>query len=160
MAPVNLVVMPRDLSLGESAMALPQTVQALLHRGEVLAAELPARRDGWRAWICVKPVMKDGRTYAQAIEEWTRTRVAETLYDDTIAHFIIRYVELSEWHLDVRWYFDLDLAIRELPIVDEWTTASDETDLERLLGRWLPDAIRLQAPAAVDYPDPPVAWAA
>ena len=54
-----------------------------------------------------------------------------------------------------RWYFDLDLAIKERPIVDEWTTASDDTDLERLLKQWLPDASALQAPAAVDYPDPP-----
>lgn len=74
-------------------MALPQRVKDLLHRGEVLAAEVPSERDGWRAWICVKPVMKAGRTYARAIEEWTRTRVADDSYDDTIAHFIVRYVK-------------------------------------------------------------------
>lgn len=137
-------------------MALPQRVNDLLHRGEVLAAEVPSERDGWRAWICVKPVMKAGRTYAQAIEEWTRTGMAEASYDDTIAHFIVRYVELSDWHLDDRWYFDLDLATKERPIVDELTTASDDMDLERWLKQWLPDAAGLQAPSAVDYPDPPL----
>ena len=94
--------------------------------------------------------MKAGRSYAQAIEEWTRTRVAEGSYDDTIAHFIVRHVQLSDWHLDDRWYFDLDLAIKERPIIDEWTTATDETDLVRLLKQWLPDATGLQAPSAID----------
>lgn len=88
---------------------------------------------GGDAWICVKPVA--GRTYAQAIEEWTRTGLAKASYDDTIAHFIVRYFELSDWHLYDRWYFDLDLAIKEQPIVDELTTASDDMDLERLLKR-------------------------
>jgi hypothetical protein len=141
-------------------MVLPQKVKDLFHRGEVLAAEVTAERAGWRAWICVKPIMNAGRTYAQAIEEWTRTGVAEVAYDDTISHFIVRHVELSEWHLDDRWYFDLDLAIKERPIVDEWTTAADDTALEHLLKRWLPYADVLQAPRSVDYPDPPIVSAA
>ncbi len=147
--------MPLDRRELNNSMALPENVQTLLHRGEPLAAELPMPREGWRAWVWIKPVMKAGRTYAQTLEEWTRTGVARASYDETISHFIVRYVELSEWHLDDRWYFDLDLAIRDRPIVDRSTTASNEMELEQMLSQWLSDPTRLESPSAVDYPDPP-----
>ena len=137
-------------------MVLPESVQTSLHRGEALAAELPRPRDGWRAWVWIKPIMKAGRTYAETLEEWTKTRVAHSNYDDTISYFVVRYVELSEWHLDDRWYFDLDLAIKERPIVDKLMRASDDTALERVLSQWLADPSRLGSPSAADYPDPPL----
>ena len=139
----------------KNRMVLPERIETLLHRGEALAAELPRPRDGWRAWVWIKPMMKSGRTYAEALEEWTRTRVAQASYDGTISYFVVRYVELSEWHLDDRWYFDLDLAIKERPIVDKVTTASNQTELEHVLTQWLVDPTRLGSPSAADYPDPP-----
>jgi hypothetical protein len=94
-----------------------------------------------------------GTTYAQMREEWTRERRAAGRYDDTIDFFRVRYVELTEWHL--AWDWDLDLAIRERPILDIDEIATTEEELERILARWLRDPAQLRAPASVHYPDPP-----
>src|SRR4028119_398647 len=109
-------------------MRLPSTVYTLLHRGQELAAEVPCTRPDWRAWVWVCPIMKSGKTYAQVQEERTRTRLASS-YDDTIAHFQIRYVELSSWHLADEWVNDLDVAIKERPIVDKIFQVDDERAL-------------------------------
>ncbi|RYG75341.1 hypothetical protein EON80_01015 [bacterium] len=135
-------------------MSVPSSIATLLHRGKALAAEVHCQRPDWRAWVWVQPVMKNGKTLAQAQEEWTRTRSA-TLYDDTIDFYRIRYVELSQWHLSDEWFWDLDIAIKERPIVDENRIAESEAALEEILSVWLPELSQLTTPGSVDYPDPP-----
>ncbi len=130
-------------------------VMALLHQGCTLAARVPARREGWRAWVWLRPVMRCGRTFREAVREWTRTRYATGSYDEGIDRFQVRYVELSEWHLEERWILDMDIAIRERPIVDEWREVVTETELTELLAVWGVESGSLDDPARVNYPNPP-----
>jgi hypothetical protein len=122
--------------------------------GESLEAEVTASRPGWRAWVVVEPVMRGGRSYKQALEEWTPTRVHATPYDPTIQWLEVRYVELSEWHLDERWRWDLDLAIRERPTIDQTARATTMDELERMLEARQVDPDTLCELRASDYPDP------
>jgi hypothetical protein len=141
-------------------MALPPEVLALLRQGRILAARVPARQEGWHAWVWVRPVMRCGRTFQDAVREWTRTRSAAGSHDETIDGFEVRYVELSDWHLDDQWLWDLDLAIRERPIVDEWRVIIAEAELAQLLAIWGVESESLDDPIRVDYPHPPMGKAA
>ncbi len=98
--------------------------------------------------------MKSGKTYAQVQAEWTRTRLASS-YDDTIARYQIRYVELSDWHLADEWAADLDIAIEQRPIIDKTMEVESEDALVETLSAWLSDLSQLQSPSAVHYPYPP-----
>ena len=111
-------------------------------------------REDWRAWVWVRPHMKLGKTLGQVQAEWTRTRVAAP-YNDTIARYEVRYVELSEWHLADEWANDLDIAIEQRPIVDKTFEVEDEGALVEALSQWLPDLGQLRNPALVQYPYPP-----
>ena len=82
-------------------MAFPSDVATLLHQGHTLAAR-SSWREGWHAWAWVRPVMRCGSTFREAVEEWSRTRQSDGAYDDCIERFQVRYVELSDWHLDDR----------------------------------------------------------
>src|SRR5205085_234262 len=97
-------------------MAIPPEMLSLLRQGEALAARAPALREGWSAWVWVRPLMRGGRTFRDAVRDWTLSRAASAPYDEEIERFEVRYVELSDWHLDDRWLMDLDVAIRERPI--------------------------------------------
>jgi hypothetical protein len=143
-----------QVKIGET-MTLAPEIMALLHQGRTLAARAIPRRKGWHAWIWVRPLMRCGRTFQQAIEEWTRTRHAAAQYDGTIQRFQVRYVELSDRHLEDRWFRDMDLAIRERPVVDEWQEVTTEVELAELLTSWGVDSCSLDDPMKVNYPDPP-----
>ena len=53
--------------------------------------------------------------------ECTLKGVASGFYDETIVRFQVRYVELSDWHLADSWFFDLDIAIEQRPIIGQQT---------------------------------------
>jgi hypothetical protein len=131
-------------------MSLPPRISRTLHRGEELAAEVRASRPGWRGWVHVRPIMRCGRSFQDVLEEWTRTREAREPYDDTIDLFRVRYVELTDWH--IAWDWDIDLAIRERPILELEEVATTEEELEQILSRWLPDLSRLRWPGAARFP--------
>ena len=138
-------------------MALPVQVQNAFREGRALAAEIASPRAGWRAWVYVEPSMRGGKTYAEVLQEWTASREAGAAYDPAVAGYTIRYVELSDWHLSEEWYFDLDIAIRQRPIVDITIEVANDTELEGEITKWLDDVSLLRSPSAVDYPDPPPA---
>jgi hypothetical protein len=99
--------------------------------------------------------MRCGRTFKEAVHEWTRVGCASGPYDDTIERFQARYVEPSDWHLEDRWYWDMDVAIRPRPIVDEWREVVTEAQLAELLVAWGVDGSSLDHPERVHYPNPP-----
>ncbi len=136
-------------------MALPSEIAMLLHQGRTLAVRVNVAREGWHAWAWVRPVMRCGSTFREAVEGWSRTRQSDGAYDDVIERFQVRYVELSDWHLDDRWFWDMDLAIRERPITDDWREVATEEELTQLLVGWGVDVSLLSEPTQVGYPDPP-----
>lgn len=136
-------------------MALPSEITALLLQGHTLAARVPLGREGWHAWAWVRPVMRCGHGFQEAVQDWTRTRQASGPYDDRIERFQVRYVELSDWHLDDRWFLDMDIAIHERPIRDDWREVSTEAEVAEVLAAWGVDSSLLDHPARVGYPDPP-----
>jgi hypothetical protein len=135
--------------------SLPHHIETQLKKGKDLASRVFCERDGWHAWVWVHPVMKSGQTWKQVQEERSRTRQAIP-YDDTIALYQVRLVELSDWHLTDEWLLDLDIAIQERPIVDENWEAPDVESLIKILFGLSVNFSRLRVPAAVDYPEPPL----
>lgn len=136
-------------------MPLPLKVDNALRLGQNLAAIVTTTRPDWHGWVWVNPVMKIGKTYAQYVSECTLKGVASGFYDETIVRFQVRYVELSDWHLADSWFFDLDVAIEQRPIIDESYEAKDRIELVQLLSRWITDLNALKPAFAVRYPYPP-----
>ncbi len=125
---------------------LPVEILTTLRYGEALAASVPASRAGWRAWVYVRPRFADSDT---------RTVFPLPMNDDTSVRFSARRVELSEWHLDERWYWDMDIAIRERPILDQTFECENEIELEKQLLAWSCKPASLKLPHHVGYPEPP-----
>lgn len=65
----------------------------------------------------------------------------------------LRYVELTDWHLEHP--SGLGAALRERPPRDERLEVRGDSELERVLGQWLPDLAALRPPAEAGYPYPP-----
>ena len=139
-------------------MHLPYHLKAILRTGNQVVAPVPIDRRGWYAWIWVSPKMRSGLTYRQQLEEWTRTRLADGMYDDIIESFQIRYTELSEWHLQEKWAWDLDAAMKERPVEDWILEVRDEDTLLRVLMSRLRHLDDLKRPDQVSYPFPPTNW--
>jgi hypothetical protein len=99
--------------------------------------------------------MRCGLTYHEQLEEWTRTREALGRYDDEIASFTVRYTELSDWHLQPKWEWDLDISMSDRPVEDWFVAIPDKSTLVKFLALRLSDLNELRTPAEVDYPDPP-----
>lgn len=134
-------------------MQLPVRVQNALRLGRDLAAEAPPQREGWRAWVHLRPVL-DGPGFDAEREAWTMERKGHR-YDSAPARFVLRRVELSTWHLQEEWAADLDVAMVQRPVPDETRVVEAESDVAAALAEWGVDPGALRPPAAVDYPEPP-----
>lgn len=128
-------------------MALPQQILNRLHLGGDIAAEVPASQAEYRAWVYVQPLMET--SFQKARERWTRERQYEPV-DFSIKGYYIRYIELSEWHLE--WDYDLDHALKMRPTIDLQMCVRDEEALEQLLSQWCQNFSMLGLPQS--YPDP------
>jgi len=129
-------------------MALPQSILNRLHLGGDIAAEVPASQAEYRAWVYAQPLMET--SFQKARERWTRERRFEPV-DFSIQGYYVRYIELSEWHLE--WGFDLDRALERRPTIDLQMCVRDEEALESLLSQWCHNFSTLGLPR--DYPYPP-----
>lgn len=129
-------------------MALPQPILNHLHLGGDIAAEVQATRAEYRAWVYAQALMET--SFQKARERWTRERQYEPI-DLSIKGYYVRYIELSEWHLE--WGYDLDYALKERPTIDLQMCVRDEQALEDILSQWCHDFSTLGLPQS--YPDPP-----
>src|SRR5579884_1902994 len=129
-------------------MSLPQHILNRLHLGGDIAAEVQAMQAEYRAWIYAEPLVET--SFQQARKRWTREREYQPV-DFSIKGYYVRYIELSEWHLE--WGYDLDYALRKRPTIDLQMCVRDEQALERLLSQWCHDFSALGLPQG--YPDPP-----
>ena len=136
-------------------MPLPKHIENFLHRGLDLAAKVQTKRAGWSAWIFVHPNMKSGLTYSQQLEEWTRTREARGPYDDAIASFTVRYTELSDWHLQPEFEWDMAIAMSQRPVEDWFLSIPDKDTLANFLESRIGHLDALRFPREVNYPQPP-----
>lgn len=125
---------------------LPAETRNTLRYGEPMAAIVPAIRNSWRAWVYVRPELNDSRN---------GHGFPLPLNNDEDIQYTVRRVELSEWHLDEKWAWDLDVAIEQQPILDEVIKVQDDTSLEAVLRRWSCDPADLSAPNFTAYPYPP-----
>ena len=123
-------------------MTLPSEVRNTLRYGESMAAEVPAKRDGGRAWVFVQPRSPN------ETPEFPLTING----DCSSLRFYARRFELSEWHLNARWYLGIDLAVQQRPIHDAEIEVRDEDELARQLHAWCCDPAELRLPELVDYP--------
>ncbi len=112
-------------------MALPEHILNRLHLGGDIAAEVPATQAEYHAWVYVEPLMET--SFQEARERWTRERRYQP-FDFSLKGFFVRYIELSEWHLE--WGYDLDHALRKRPTIDLQMCARDEQALEHVLSQW------------------------
>lgn len=127
-------------------MSLPAGIRNTLRYGESLAATVPPLHSGWHAWVYVEPQINDTQD---------NTRFPLPLNKDARIKFSVRRVEISDWHLHDRWGWDMDVAIAERPILDEFIHAADEAALERVLAEWSCNPSDLKLPDQVGYPYPP-----
>lgn len=129
-------------------MLIPQHILNRLHLGGDIAAEVQATQSEYRAWVYVQPLMEV--SFQEARKRWTLER-RDQPFDFTVKGFFVRYIELSEWHLERS--DDLDYALRERPTIDLQVCVRDEQTLEHLLSQWCRDFSTLGLPQ--NYPDPP-----
>lgn len=129
-------------------MALPLRILNRLRLGGDIAAEIQATQAYYRAWIYAQPLQE--RTFQAARKRWT-LQGQYTPVDFTIRGYYVRYIELSEWHLE--WDDDLDYALQQRPTIDVQLCVRDEQALELLLSQWCQDFSILGLPQ--NYPDPP-----
>jgi hypothetical protein len=132
-------------------MAFPQPILSRLHLGGDIAAEVQATQPEYWAWVYVRPLMKT--SFPKARERWTRERQYQPV-DFSIKGYYIRYIELSQWHLE--WGYDLDYALRERPTIDLQMCVRDEDALEQILSQWCHDFSTLGLPQS--YPEPPESY--
>lgn len=125
---------------------LPDQTRNTLRYGEPMAAVVPPVRAGWRAWVYVVPKLKNPNA---------SRGFPLPLNNDEDLEYTVRRVELSDWHLDDKWAWDMDLAIAQQPILDEVVTVQDDDSLAAILGRWSCDPVALRAVSLVNYPYPP-----
>jgi hypothetical protein len=133
---------------------LPAKIRNAFRLGIDLAARLPEPREGCFAWLWVQPIMKSGKTHAQVLNEWSLTGEASGPYDDTVARYLVRYVELTNWHIAQG--YEMDWAMGQRPVTDIRIEVEDEGQLVEVLGRWLADLHELRATNIADYPYPPL----
>jgi hypothetical protein len=72
-------------------MSLPIKIKTALQQGNPLWAEAITNIAGWNAWVQIHPIMRGGRTYRQALDEWTSNRQANEPYDNTISSYNVVY---------------------------------------------------------------------
>ena len=129
-------------------MVLPLPILNRLHLGGDIAAEVQATQVGYRAWVYAQALMKT--SFHKAREHWMRQRQYQPA-DFSIKGYYVRYIELSQWHLE--WGYDLDYALKERPTIDLQMCVRDEQALEGLLSQWCHDFSTLGLPDS--YSDPP-----
>lgn len=66
-------------------------IKTALQKGNPLWAEAITNIAGWYAYVEIHPIMRGGRTYIQALDEWTSTRQANEPYDNTISSYNVVY---------------------------------------------------------------------
>jgi hypothetical protein len=137
---------------------LPARVLNTLNLGRSMAARLETGEPGWTAWMLVRPVVSRDSTWDTLRRNWTLTREANGPFEPP-DRFVVRYTRLSAAHLEAERHDDLDQAMRaDRP--EDWVVIAFGIDaVEQLLLRFLDDLEAIQLPAAVDYPEPPPAFA-
>lgn len=133
-------------------MALPMRVLNRLRLGGSIEAEVPASQAEYYAWVYIQPLV--GISFQQARERWTLERCYQP-FDLSPKGFFVRYIELSEWHLE--WEDDIDYALEERrPMIDLQMCVWDEEALALLVSQWCHDFSTLRVPRS--YPDPPTIY--
>jgi hypothetical protein len=130
----------------------------MLNLGREVAARVPEDQPGWTAWLLVRPIMNRHETWDSVRARWTASRSAAHAHQPPTA-FMLRYTRLSDVHLEAEARGDLDIAMREHP-VDDWVVIAPDLDVaDRVIAALLPDPDALHLPSAVEYPEPPRAFA-
>lgn len=133
-------------------MTFPIPILNRLRLGGSIAAEVPATRDEYRAWVYVRPIVQT--PFQKAREQWTRERQYQPV-DFAVQGFVVRYIELSAWHL--AWdEDDLDLALKERPTIDLQLCVRDEQALEVVVAQWCHDVSTFSLPHLA--PEPPTMY--
>jgi len=137
---------------------LPTRVLNALNLGRAMAARVETGEAGWTAWMLVQPVVSSESTWDALRQRWTFHRMATAQFQPP-QRFLVRYTRLNEVHLEAERRGRLDLAMRADRPEDWVVVASDVDEVERLVRRFIDDLEAIQLPAAVDYPEPPPAFA-
>jgi hypothetical protein len=127
-------------------MVIPLKVWNRLRRGydDDVAAEVPATRPGFRAWVYITPIrdLKMGN--------WGALHPPD-VNGRTLAGFVVRRLEVSEecmpYIYESNWFLDKPSTR------DEIVTASDESQLEGIVSSWLDDNTDLRDPTVVSCPN-------
>lgn len=111
-----------------------------------MAANLPPRTVGNRAWLVITPIIReDAERQKLNSWEWSESILSGNQSDEAITGYRIVRIEMSEQTLDIV----RDDNLPDNAVIVEKQIVSTETELNEAIRKWIDDASLLRHPGNI-----------